>query len=253
MKGGSAKRSQGGKRGFYLLLAALVVVGVGVLSWLASRGQGGVSRVDSSVAPIANQGHVIGSDTALVEIVEFADFECPACGTFANLTEPDVRQRLVNTGLARFRFIDFPLDMHRNTWAAHLAAWCAGEQQKFWEMHDLIFMNQDRWNGEATRRPESVLEPLARQAGLDMEQYGSCMESRKYHPQIRANYDEAIRRGIPSTPTFQIGGTQLLGTRSYDEFKRVVDAEIAAARNRPARPADSAKQVAPRAGAPRGR
>lgn len=225
VKGGA--RRPDNKRGFYLLLAAIAVVGIVALTYMASRSSSRMSYVDSTIPPIANQGHVIGSDSAPVEIVEFADFECPACGTFANLTEPDIRAKLVNTGQIRFRFVDYPLEMHRNTWAAHLAAWCAGDQGRFWEMHDLIFMNQDRWNGEATRDPEKVLAPLAQQAGVNTEQYQSCMEARKFIPQIRANYDEAIRRQIQSTPSYVIGNQVLLGTRSYDEFKALVDKEIA--------------------------
>jgi protein-disulfide isomerase len=227
---------KGGKRpanprqkGFYVLLAVLMVAGIGTLSFLAARGRGNVTAVDPSVAPIANQGHVMGSENAPVEVVEFADFECPACGSFANLTEPDVRARLVNTGQIRFRFVDFPLDIHRNTWSAHEAAWCAAEQGKFWEMHDLIFQHQDRWSTQATSRPRGVLAPLARQLGLNMDQYESCVETRKFYPQIKANYDEAVRRGIPSTPTFVIGGTQVNGAVSYDQFKRYVDQAIAAA------------------------
>lgn len=235
VKGGGKRPASNDKRRFYLVLGALAVAGIATLTYMATRARANLSYVDSSIAPIANQGHVIGSDTAPVEIVEFADFECPACATFANLTEPDIRARLVTTGQVRFRFIDFPLDMHRNTWAAHLAAWCAGDQGRFWEMHDAIFMNQDRWSGEATNNPERVLEPLARQVGLDLGQYQGCMESRKFIPQIRANYDEAVRRGIQSTPSFVIGNQVLLGTRSYDEFRTLVEREIAA--KRPAAPA----------------
>jgi protein-disulfide isomerase len=227
------KRPGNDKRGFYVLLAVVAIAGIATLTYMATRARSSMTYVDSTIAPIANQGHVIGSDSAPVEIVEFADFECPACATFANLTEPDIRTRLVNTGQARFRFIDFPLDMHRNTWAAHLAAWCGGDQGKFWEMHDAIFMNQDRWATEATRNPEKVLQPLAQQVGLDMAQYGSCMETRKFIPQIRANYDEAVRRGIQSTPSFIIGRQVHLGSRSFDEFRQLVAAEIAAAAQRP--------------------
>lgn len=243
VKAGSGKRAGGGggknrgssgggndRRAFYVLLAVLVIGGIATLSYLATRSSANVSQIDSTVAPVPNQGHVIGSDSATVEVVEFADFECPACGNFANLTEPDIRSRLVNTGLIRFRFVDFPLDIHRNTWAAHSAAWCAGDQGRFWEMHDLIFLNQDRWSTQATSRPNNVLRPLAQQAGLSMDQYDTCVETRKFHPQIRANYAEAIRRGVPSTPTFHIGTTQLVGARSYDDFKKYVDEAIAAKR-----------------------
>lgn len=224
----AGRKGSGGKRGFYVLLAGVVVVGVAVLSWMASRSGAQVSRVDSTIAPIANQGHVLGSDSAPIEVVEFADFECPACGNFANLTEPDVRARLVNTGMIRFRFIDFPLDIHPNTWAAHSAAWCAGDQNRFWEMHDAIFQNQDRWSSQRTKKPEGVIRPLAQQIGLDMQKYDGCIESRQFHPQIRANYEEAIRRGVQSTPTFVIGTTQIPGVLSYDQFKKHVDQAIAA-------------------------
>ena len=222
-------RKSGANKPFYIILGVLLIAGIGTLSYLATRRTDSVTQVDPNLAPIANQGHVMGSPNAPVEVVEFADFECPACGSFANLTEPDVRARLVNTGQVRFRFMDYPLDIHPNTWAAHSAAWCASEQGKFWEMHDLIFQNQDRWSSQATRRPNAVLTPLAQQAGLNMQQYEGCIESGKFHPQIKANYEEALRRGIPSTPTFIIGTQQVNGAIGYDAFKRYVDQALAAA------------------------
>jgi protein-disulfide isomerase len=220
-------QAPGSRRPFYIALIVLLVAGVAALSVLTSRSNNNVTAVDSTMAPVPNQGHVIGSDSAPVEVVEFADFECPACGNFANLTEPDVRQRLVSTNQVRFRFVDFPLSMHRNTRAAHLAAWCAGEQGKFWEMHDAIFQNQDRWSGEATSRPAGILDGLARQIGVNLDQYGSCMESRKYAPQIQANFEEGVRRGIASTPTFIIGTKQVASAIPYDEFKKYVDEALA--------------------------
>jgi len=231
---GKSGRKPGPNRGFYLLLGALAVAGIALLGYMAARSGPQVTTLDSAAA-VPNQGHVMGSDSARVEVVEFADFECPACGSFANLTEPDVRARLVNTGQVRFRFMDFPLDIHRNTMAAHNAAWCGSEQGKFWEMHDGIFQNQDRWATQATRRPESVLENVARSIALNMDQYRACMSSNKYHPQIRANYNEAVRLGIQSTPTFVVGNRRIPGAISYDQFKRYVD-EAAAAAPAPAPP-----------------
>jgi len=215
--------SSGSKRWFYLVLAAVLVVGITALSYMASRPKNNVSQIDSTITPVPNQGHVLGSDSAPVEVIEFADFECPACGSFATLTEPDVRSRLVNSGVVRFRFMDFPLQMHRNTWPAHRAAWCAGEQNKFWEMHDALFQNQDRWNGEATSRPDGVIADLAKQLGLNMSQYDQCVSSRKYQAQIQANVNEGIRLQVPSTPTFIIGNKRVTSAVSYDEFKRHID------------------------------
>lgn len=219
----------GGKRAFYMSVVVLLVGGIGTLSYMSTRPTG-VGAIDTTLAPIPNQGHAIGSDSAPVEVVEFGDFECGVCGSFAILTEPDVRARLVQTGVIRFRFMDMPLQMHRNTWPAHSAAWCAGEQGKFWEMHDALFMNQDRWNGEATRRPEKVLRDLARQAGVGMEQYDACVDGGKYIPQIRANAGEGARRGVGGTPTFFFGTRVFPANLSYDRFKAYVDTALADAR-----------------------
>jgi protein-disulfide isomerase len=218
------------KRIFYIAIGALVVAGIAILSYTTMKsGAPTTVQLDSAIALVPNQGHVIGSDSALVEVVEFADFECPACGNFATLTEPDVRSRLVNTGVIRFRFVDFPLDMHPNARAAHLAGWCAGEQNKFWEMHDAIFSVQDRWSGYATKRPNRVFSELAKGVGVNMDQYENCVSSNKYAGQIQSNVDEGIKRQVSGTPTFFIGRIKA-GPVSYDEFKRHVDQALEQAR-----------------------
>jgi protein-disulfide isomerase len=218
------------KRMFYIAIGALVVAGIAILSYTTMKPKEQTAfQLDSAIALVPNQGHVIGSDSALVEVVEFADFECPSCGNFATLTEPDVRSRLVNTGLIRFRFVDFPLQMHPNSRPAHLAAWCAAEQNRFWEMHDAIFSVQDRWSGYATRRPNRVFEELARGIGVNMAQYESCVSTNKYAGQIQSNVDEGIKRQVNGTPTFFIGRTRA-GPMGYDEFKRYVDQALEQAR-----------------------
>jgi protein-disulfide isomerase len=220
-------RGGGNQRMFYIALAALAVAGIAFLSYSTMKPKEPTSFVlDSAVTLVPNQGHVFGSDSARLEVVEFADFECPACGNFATLTEPDVRSRLVNTGLVRFRFIDFPLQMHPNSRPAHLAAWCAGEQNKFWEMHDALFATQDRWSGYATRRPNRVFSELAKSVGVNMDQYESCVAANKYAGQIQANVDEGIKQQVNGTPTFFAGRTKF-GPVSYDEFKKYVDQELA--------------------------
>ena len=235
-----AAKKGGDKRPFYIGIALLAVAGIAGLSYVSARTPAeSIVQLDSTVAHIPNQGHVLGSDSARTEVVEYADFECPGCGSFATLTEPDVRARLVNTGIIRFRFVDFPLTMHRNTLNAHLAAWCAGEQGKFWEMHDIIFENQDRWNGEATKNPDRELAELARHVGVNIPQYQSCVSSRKYLGQIQANVDAGTRAMVASTPTLIIGNQKVTGAIPYDVFKRHVDDVLA---QQPAKP--STKQPA---------
>ena len=247
----TARRSGPGQ-GFWIAVAVVAVIGIGALSWVASRPKNvSSSAIDPSLPPMQAQGYLVGSPTAPVEITEFADFECPSCGQYATLTEPDVRTRLVNTGKVRVRYLDFPLDMHKNTWAASLAAACANDQGKFWEMHDAIFAAQDKWNGEATGNPRKVLEGIATGLGLDKSKYGSCMDAETHRAQILANQQEGMRRGVNSTPSFLIGGKLYPGALPFDEINKLVEAEIAKG-PAPAAPLGDSAKSAPLAPAAKG-
>ena len=242
----AAKRSGPG-RGFWVALAGIAIVGIIALAWVASRPKNQVSHIDPNLPALKAEGYVLGSPTAPVEVVEFADFECPACGQYAVITEPQVRTELVNTGKVRIRYLDFPLEVHRNTWDASLAAACANDQGKFWEMHDALFANQDRWNGEATSRPRGPISDLAKGIGLDMNKYGACMDNDTHRAQIQASQREGERRQIGQTPTFIFNGTVVPGALPYDAFRKYVEE---ATKNAPAR-TDSTSAAAP-AAAPTG-
>lgn len=237
---------QGGKRApvrapdrrpFYLLLGVIAVAAVLFIGWQMSQSRSsGVITIDPDIPLPDASGYLMGSQTAPVQILEFADFECPACGSFANLTEPDVRKRLVETGQASFRFMDFPLPIHRNTWDASMAAACANEQGRFWEMHDQIFLTQDQWNGEVTNRPKAVFSRLARAIGLNESQWDDCYDSQKYKLNIAANMREGERRLVQSTPTFVIGDKMIPGALGFDQLKAYVDSAAALAARSPVEP-----------------
>ncbi len=224
----SAKNRAGGDpKKFYAALAIVAVLGVAILGYVATRPKSNVTTVDPNLPPAKAEGYLYGKPDAPVQVVEFADFECPACGNFATISEPDVRQRVLDAGLANLRFYDFPLPMHKNTWAASNAAACAADQGKFWEMHDRIFLSQDQWNGEATSRPKGVLKDLAKQLGLDVDVWEKCFDARVHQNRIEANKNEAERRGVGQTPTFVIGNKMIPGALSADEFKAYVDSAAA--------------------------
>ena len=247
-----AARRSGPGQGFWIAVAVVAVLGIGALSWVATRPRNVSNAIDPSLPPMKAQGYLIGSPTAPVEITEFADFECPSCGQYATLTEPDVRTRLVNTGKVRMRYLDFPLDVHKNTWAASLAAACANDQGKFWEMHDQIFNTQDKWNGEATSNPRTVLAGLAEGLGLDKSKYGACMDAETHRAQIQANQQEGLTRGVNSTPSFLIGGKLYPGALPFDQLNKLVEAEIAKAPAAASPTGDTAK-AAPLAPAAKGK
>jgi protein-disulfide isomerase len=217
-------------RPFVIALGIIAIVGVLALAWSVTRPKRGVTAVDLKADPAQARGYVLGDTTAPVQVYEFADFECPACATFATLTEPDIRKQYIQTGKVGWRYFDFPLPMHQNTWEASNAAACADEQGKFWPMHDTLFANQDRWNGEATSRPKSVFKGYAESLGLDVAKWEACYDADRYRPRIASNQAEGNRRNVGSTPTFIIGGKMVPGALNFDEFTKYVnDAQQAAA------------------------
>ena len=226
----SAKKSQSS---FYALLGLVAAVfGIFIVYQITKPKAPESTAVDPSVPLPKAEGYLLGRADAPVQVLEFADFECPACGQFYVLTEPDVRQRLIETGEINYRFLDFPLPGHKNTWPASHAAACANEQGKFWEMHDQIFMGQDKWNGEATSRPKGVFKDFSKAIGLDVAKWETCYDDQKFLRNIQANRAEAEKRRVASTPTFIIGSKMVAGSISYDKFKAYVDsakAEVAAA------------------------
>jgi protein-disulfide isomerase len=166
---------------------------------------------------------MMGKPDAPVKILEFADFECPACGRFATITEPDVRTRIIDTGLANITYFDFPLPQHHNSQPASNAAACADAQGKFWPMHDQIFGGQDQWNTEAADDPKPFFMKYAAAIGLDQAKFESCYDSRAHQKRIDANFAEGERRQVNSTPTFVIGDQKYSRALSYDQLKAIVD------------------------------
>lgn len=218
---------------FIVALGAIVAAGGGFIWWKTQQKPSEMALVmpnvaDSTLAAKA-RGYTIGSPSAPVEIMEFADFECPACGSFAMITEPDVRKNLVATGQVRYTFYDFPLtNVHRNTIPASMAAACADDQGKFWEMHDAIFEGQVEWSGIATSNPRKLLAGYAKKVGLEMAKWNACMDAGTHGERIRANYAFGITKQVPSTPTFYVNGEKMLGRANYDDIKAAVDAANAA-------------------------
>lgn len=213
---------------FYAGLAGIALGGGIYIALQIGRGPQQLSLTATGLPPVAGaRGVVIGSDTAPVEIVEFSDFECPFCARFAALTIPDVKNRLVATGQVRLRFVHFPLDIHAKGPHAHLAAACANEQGRFWEMHDLLFDNQDEW--VRARRPDRVISQYAERLGLDMDRFRSCVSEQRAWPQVLADKALGDSLGVNGTPTVFVNGRQLSDPPSFDQLRRIADSLTSAA------------------------
>ena len=212
-----------GMKRFYAILAAVALLGLGALGFLLSRSS--VSSIPANVTiqpsdTAGFRGYIKGSQSAPVEITEYADYQCPFCQTFATLQMPTIEERLIKTGRLRWRYRDFPLQQHQFArLAAHSAA-CADDQGKYWEQHDRIFQGQAEWSvGDAADH----FRDYARANGLDLGKYDECMESGRYAGRIQASYEEGARVGVASTPTLLVGNRLYRGRIDSDAIRRLVD------------------------------
>jgi protein-disulfide isomerase len=211
-----------GMKGFYVGLGALAVGGAGVL--FVSMGTGASAVPTGPIDLVAIEaardweGYVIGEAAAPVEVIEYADFECPACRVWWVLTAHDVKRRLVASGRVRFSFRDYPL--HQNSVQAHHAAACADEQGMFEQMHDKLFDTQDEWAGRAG--VEGRFYDYAGEIGVDLARYDECMGEGRYRARIQASMENGREMGVGGTPSVFVGGRQY-DSMTYDRIKAIVD------------------------------
>lgn len=211
-------------KGFYAALAGVVVVGLGALGWMLTRPRTASipANVTVQAADTAGfRGYLLGSDSAKLEITEYADYQCPFCQTFDQLQLPTIRQQLIDSGRLRWRYRDFPLQQHSfSRLAAHSAA-CADEQGKYWDQHRRIYEGQQDWAEARDAGP--IFRQYARANGLDLGRYDGCMRTAKYAGRIQASYDEGVQLGITATPTLLIGGRLYQGRLDSDAIVKLVD------------------------------
>lgn len=213
-----------GMKRFYTILGVVAIVGIGVLGYQLAKPATVSIPANVTVQPSDTagfRGYVKGSDSAAVEITEYADYQCPFCQTFATLQMPTIDERLIKTGRLRWRYRDFPLQQHPySRIAAHSAA-CADEQGKFWPQHERIYEGQPEW--AASSDAADFFRRYAGETGLDLRKYDACMSAGKYAGRIQASLDEGTRAGVSSTPTLLVGGRLYQGRFDSDAITKLVD------------------------------
>jgi len=141
-----------------------------------------------------------GAPDAPVRIMEFSDYQCPACQDFFRRTKPFLDREYVDEGEALFVYFDFPLyEAHPNAFLAARAARCAGDQDGYWEFHDRIFQTQPEWSGLSD--PSSRFEGMAQEVGLDRSEFRSCLRSDRHAEVVSANRILGEQLGVSGTPT----------------------------------------------------
>jgi protein-disulfide isomerase len=189
------------------------------------------SQPPASVTSVSVRGETFRGDSgARVALIEYADFECPYCGEYERKTFPQILSDYINTGRIKYFYRDLPLPGHARALPAARAARCAGEQGKFWEMHDSLFAKQNALSVPA-------LLDRAQTLGLDTAKFTECQSSEKYTADIQKSVSEAQKMGIDGTPTFFLGVVEpsadvtiekrLQGAAPFDVFKTEIDALLA--------------------------
>jgi protein-disulfide isomerase len=170
----------------------------------------------------------LGDKNAKVTLIEFTDYQCPFCGRHAAQTMPRIITDYVKPGTVKYVILEDPMEsLHPAAWKAAEAAHCAGEQGKYWEMHDQIFAHQ------RAIEPKD-LSSYAKVLGLDVAKFSDCVETGKLSSVIRNNRDEADKAGVDGTPTFFIGITdqnssavktsrKIVGALPYNDFKQAIE------------------------------
>lgn len=218
-----------------VILVLVIILALGAVAYgVSSRSGGGAALAPVEVEGLDDQqtlvrmaqGVSMGSDDAPVTILEFADFQCPACMGFAGSVKPQLEAAWVESGQARYVYYDFPLiSIHPHAFLAARAGRCAEEQDLFWPYHDALYRNQSVWS-RSTSPPIRDFERYAAEVGLEQESFSDCLRSDRHAEIVTANMRLGEELGVTGTPTLMVNGggvTRRIGENSFAALQRAVE------------------------------
>jgi protein-disulfide isomerase len=174
------------------------------------------------------EGVTIGEEDAPTTIIVFGDYLCTHCSVFSLQVRPVVVSELVETGKARLVFQDFPLNPQLGSFISARAARCAGDQDRFWDFHDLLYRYQRNWATASNQ--VSALEDFAETLELDEDAFKGCLNSDQHAETVTANLELARALGLPGTPAVLVGSgsgmSQRLNAYDYETIRTAVEALI---------------------------
>jgi protein-disulfide isomerase len=180
----------------------------------------GVAPPSVATGLSAEGNYFKGDENAPVTLYEFSDFQCPFCARFFQDALPQIEENYIRTGKVKLVYKDYPLDnIHPQATPAAIAARCAGDQGKFWEMHDLIFTNQQSLS-------DGNYNVWASQLGLNADTFSQCLNSRQHLSAVRKDLLEGQQAGVRGTPGFVLNGQVISGAQPYQVFAQAIDAAL---------------------------
>lgn len=178
---------------------------------------------EDQIAALPDDDAVKGDAKAPVTIVEFSDYQCPFCSRFFTDTLPQIDEKYIKTGKAKLVYRDYPLSFHPQADDAALAAECAGDENKYWQMHDKLFANVDTWAVDGVK---DVLVGYAKEMGLNVATFTDCFDSGKHRGEITKDLREGSAAGVSGTPGFFVNGKLISGAQPFAVFEQVIEAEL---------------------------
>ena len=173
-----------------------------------------------------NGSPVLGSESAPITIIKFGDYQCEACYAWFHNTRDTLIDNYIETGKAKLIFVDLPF-LGRDSPTAAQASYCAEDQEQYWEYHTMLYTFQDGHpdSGWADR---DRLNSFAFSLDMNIDEFNECMDSSKYKKRVKANYDEAVKNNVQSTPTFIIISEdgkkeQFSGAQPYSVFSATIE------------------------------
>ncbi|MDP3948178.1 MAG: thioredoxin domain-containing protein [bacterium] len=206
------------------IVIATVILLVGGIFFLSRSASAPAKDITGAIVSQIdyNKGEKLGSDSAKVKVVEFSDFQCPACLA----AEPVVKQvRAAYPDQVQFIYRHFPLPQHSYGQQAAVYAEAAGEQGKFWEMHDKLFETQAEWSGLDGKGATAFFLELAKQLSLDENKINQAIVDSVLKARIDEDKAEGNRLGVNSTPTFFVNGRKV-NLQSFDNLTTAVAEEL---------------------------
>lgn len=199
-----------------IITAAILAGAVFLLSGNSGSNTSG-TKIDSNIL-VKNDSYRIGSESAKVTLVEFGDYQCPACGA----AYPVIKALTSNyQNKISFVFRNYAFLGQESILAAQ-AAQCAGEQGKFWDYHDYLYEHQGGENNGTFSKDN--LKNFAKTLNLDTSKFNACLDSGKYAAKVTSDTSDGGKAGVNSTPTFFINGQKEVGVPNYNDFKSKIDA-----------------------------
>lgn len=179
--------------------------------------------VEMSSGDLENEA-TLGSKNAPVTLYEYSDYQCPFCSMFYKQTLPSIIKNYVKAGKVKVVFRDFPLSIHKYANISAQAAYCAGDQDAYWYMHDLLFDKQSEWASVPTDEIGDTLVAYAELLELDTDEFSQCIGSQKYDAKVKANLQAGRDLKVTGTPSFVIGNQVVVDRAdTFAKFQSVLD------------------------------